>query len=42
VPWVEIPEGVPAFNVYYDTNKLWPPPSLERLNALMASRRVGS
>jgi hypothetical protein len=35
VPWVEIPEGVPAFNVYYDTNKLWPPPSLERLNALM-------
>jgi hypothetical protein len=42
VPWVEIPEGVPAFNVYYDTNKLWPPASLERLNALMASRRVGS
>ena len=42
VPWVEIPEGVPAFNVYYDTNKLWPPASLERLNALMASRRAGS
>ena len=42
VPWVEIPEGVPAFNVYYDTNKLWPPASLERLNALMASRRLGS
>jgi hypothetical protein len=42
LPWVEIPEGVPAFNVYYDTNKLWPPASLERLNALMVSRRVGS
>jgi hypothetical protein len=42
LPWVEIPEGVPAFNVYYDTNKLWPPASLERLNALMASPRVGS
>jgi hypothetical protein len=42
VPWVEIPAGVPAFNVYYDTNKLWRPPSLERLNALTASRRVGS
>lgn len=42
VPWVEIPEGVPAFAVYYDTNELWPPASLERRNALVASRRVGS
>ena len=42
LPWVEIPEGVPAFNVYYDTNKLWPPASLERLNALEALRRARS
>jgi len=31
LPWVEIPESVPAFNTYYDTNKLWPAASLERL-----------
>ena len=35
LPWVTLPEDVPAFNVYYDTKKLWPPASLERLEALM-------
>ena len=34
VPWVTLPDEVPAFNVYYDTKKLWPPASLERLQAL--------
>jgi hypothetical protein len=34
LPWVELPESVPAFKVYYDTEKLWPPASLERLEAL--------
>jgi hypothetical protein len=34
LPWVELPEGVPAFNVYYDTKKLWPATSLQRLEAL--------
>jgi hypothetical protein len=29
---------VPAFDVYYDTKKLWPAASLERLEALMAAR----
>jgi hypothetical protein len=28
---------LPAFEVYYDTKKLWPTASLERLVALMAS-----
>jgi hypothetical protein len=36
LPWVELPDEVPAFNVYYDTNKLWPSASLERLEALKA------
>jgi hypothetical protein len=36
LPWVTLPESVPAFKVYYDTNKLWPPASLERLEALSA------
>ena len=34
VPWVTLPESVPAFDVYYDSEKLWPPASLERLEAL--------
>ncbi len=31
LPWVVLPDDVPAFNVYYDTQKLWPAESLERL-----------
>lgn len=37
VPWVTLPDSVPTFEVYYDTKKLWPAASLERLEALMAS-----
>jgi hypothetical protein len=33
LPWVELPESVPAFRTYYDTEKLWPAASLERLAA---------
>jgi hypothetical protein len=34
LPWVELPDDVPAFSTYYDTQKLWPAASLERLKAL--------
>jgi hypothetical protein len=34
-PWVVIPEGVPAFEEYYDRKRLWPEASLARLQALM-------
>jgi hypothetical protein len=34
LPWVVLPEGVPAFEVYYDTSELWPADSLERVRAL--------
>jgi hypothetical protein len=37
LPWVVLPDSVPAFNVYYDTKKLWPATSLERLEAALAS-----
>jgi hypothetical protein len=37
VPWVELPESTPAFDTYYDTEKLWPAASLERLAALRRS-----
>ena len=35
LPWVELPESVPAVDVYYDTDELWPPESLERLDAVI-------
>ena len=35
LPWVELPETVPAFEVYYDSKKVWPAGSLERLAAAM-------
>jgi hypothetical protein len=35
LPWVTLPESVPAFEVYYDSKALWPAASLERLRAVM-------
>jgi hypothetical protein len=34
-PWVALPEGVPAFEVYYSTKDLWPAASLERRRAIL-------
>ena len=39
LPWVELPESVPAFRTYYDTEKLWPAASLERLEAIRTPSR---
>jgi hypothetical protein len=36
VPWVVLPEGVPAFHAYYDPAKLWPDESRERYAAAVA------
>jgi hypothetical protein len=36
VPWVTLPEGVPAVEVYYDRHELWPAASLERLDAVFS------
>ena len=41
LPWVALPDSVPAFEVYYDTKKLWPAASLERLAALRSSASAG-
>jgi len=35
VPWVALPDGASAFEVYYDSKKLWPPESLERVRAAL-------
>jgi hypothetical protein len=34
LPWIALPVGVPAFEAYYDSKKLWPPESLERRKAI--------
>jgi hypothetical protein len=36
LPWIELPDTVPAFEVYYDSKALWPAASLERLEAVMS------
>ena len=35
VGWVTLPEGTPAFDVYYDERELWPAESLRRLEAIL-------
>ncbi|MEO6217999.1 MAG: GFA family protein [Sphingomonas sp.] len=34
LPWVQLPEDVPAVEAYYDSRALWPEPSLARRKAL--------
>ena len=40
LPWVTLPDSVPAVDVYYDSKKLWPPDSLERLQTILAPPAV--
>ena len=35
LPWIELPAGVPAFDVYYDIEAVWPAESLERRRAAL-------
>jgi hypothetical protein len=35
LPWITLPKEVPAFEVYYDPQKLWPAASLERRRAIL-------
>jgi hypothetical protein len=37
LPWVELPESVPAFEVFYKMEELWPKSSRERLQAVRSS-----
>jgi hypothetical protein len=36
VPWVVLPDSVPAFDTFYELDEVWPAASLERLQALRA------
>ena len=38
LPWVTLPAGTPAFEVYYDSQALWPAESVERRDAVVAQR----
>ena len=42
LPWITLPDSVPAFDVYYDSKALWPAASLERLEAVMRPARSGA
>ena len=35
LPWVALPEGVPAVEAYYDSAQLWPAESLARRKAVL-------
>ena len=35
VEWVVLPESMPAFETFYDMKELWPPASLERVEAVL-------
>ena len=37
VDWVQLPDSVPAFQIYYDRRTLWPSASLERLDACLSA-----
>src|SRR5262249_14476730 len=33
MPWVNLPEGVPVFEAFYEVRQVWPAASLERARA---------
>jgi hypothetical protein len=39
VKWLKLPKTTPSFRDYYDTGKLWPKASLERLNAALGKAK---
>jgi hypothetical protein len=42
LPWVTLPDSVPAVDVFYDMQALWPATSLERVDAIRAARGSGA
>ena len=36
LPWISVPDSVPAFEAFYDIHELWPSASLERFEAAVA------
>ena len=42
LPWIALPDSAPPFEGYYDSKKLWPEASLERLEAVRAAATSGA
>jgi hypothetical protein len=38
LPWIKLPEDIPAFDAYYDAKSLWPAASLARRAAIAGKR----
>ena len=41
MPWVTLPEGIPAFETVYNQLELLPPERVARLQAMIARRKAG-
>jgi hypothetical protein len=41
VPWVRLPDGARAFEIYYDRDKEWPAESVARIKAASAKAKAG-
>lgn len=41
MPWVTLPEGIPAFETYYSPAEILPPERLDRLKSLVAKTKGG-
>jgi len=41
LPWVTLPQSIPAFDAYYDSRALWPAASLERRRAIFGAKPAG-
>jgi hypothetical protein len=39
LPWVALPESVPAYEVFYELRDVWPPASVERYEALTGRKQ---
>ncbi len=37
LPWIKLPDGVPAFEAYYKSSEVWPAESLARRKAVIPS-----
>lgn len=42
MPWVTLPEGIPAFETYYDYRELLPQERVARMDALIAQSAAGN
>ncbi|WP_427968528.1 GFA family protein [Altererythrobacter sp.] len=41
MPWVALPEGIPAFETYYDIREVVPPERVARVDSLLERRKAG-